>query len=210
MAPAPSAAETCETAKEDHDMNKRQTGIALLLLVALSFPSYWALASDEDKSKAPAGPDAKKPDPDKAPKQKDRPRPPKGTADAKPDRDKLPSENKPPVILGKTVKLEFKLMTSEAEPTFTILCATDEYEISRKVSDTNGEQGVEITGKLTKFDEQGRLLLCFKAELHHRDNKEGGEATFTSKGSALLDIGKAKTLTVLGDTPLKVTATLAD
>jgi hypothetical protein len=179
-------------------------------MAALSGHGYWALARDDQKPKAPAGTPDKKADPDKAPKQKDRPRPPKGKADAKTDRDKVPSENKPPVILGKTVKLEFKLMTSEAEPTFTILCATDEYEISRKVSDSNGEQGVKITGKLTKFDEQGRLLLLFKAELHHMDNKEGGEATFTSKGSAILEVGKAKTLTVLGETPLKVTATLAD
>jgi hypothetical protein len=200
----------CETAKEYHDVNKTKLVVALLLLVALSGPGFWALARDEDKPKTPAGTPDKKADPDKAPKQKDRPRPPKGKADAKPDRNEGRTEAKRPVPLGKTVKLEFKLTTSEAEPTFIVLCATDEYVISRRVSDSNGEQGVEITGKLTKFDEQGRLLLCFKPELHHRDNKEGGEATFTSKGSAILEIGKAKTLTVLGETPLKVTATLAD
>jgi hypothetical protein len=191
-------------------MNKKKAVFALLLLAALCVPGYWALARDEDKTKAPAGPAAKKADPDKTPKAKDRPRPDKARTEPKTEQGEARTEARLPVLLGKTVKLEFKLMTSEAEPTFTILCATDEYEISRKVSDTNGEQGVEITGRLTKFDEQGRLLLCFKAELHHRDNKDGGEATFTSKGSAILEISKAKTLTVLGETPLKVTATLAD
>jgi hypothetical protein len=191
-------------------MNKTKAVVVLLLLAALSVPGYWALARDEDKPKAPTGPAAKKADPDKTPKEKDRPRPDKRRTNAKADWDKARTEARLPVPLGKTVRLEFKLTTSEAEPTFIILCATDEYNISRKVSDSNGEQVVEIAGNLTKFDEQGRLLLLFKAELHHRDNKEGSEATFTSKGSAILEIGKAKTLTVLGETPLKVTATLPD
>jgi hypothetical protein len=191
-------------------MTKTSLALALLLSAALSVPGYWALARDEDKPKTPAGTPDKKVDPVKAQKAKDRPRPDKGKTDAKTERGEARTEAKRTVPLGKTVKLEFKLATAEAEPTFIILCATDEYNISRRVSDSNGEQGVEITGNLTKFDEQGRLLLTFKAELHHRDNKEGSEATFTSKGSAILDVGKAKTLTVLGETPLKVTATLAD
>ena len=191
-------------------MTKTRIVVALLLLTALASPGYWAVARDQDMPKAPTGAPDKKTDPEKAPKEKHRPRSEDGKTEAKAGRCHGRIEDKPLVVLGKTVKLDFKLTTPEAEPTFTILCATDEFDISRKVSDSNGEQGVEITGRLTKFDEQGRLLLRFKAGLHHLDNKEGSEATFTSKGSALVEIGKAKTLTVLGETPLKVTATLAD
>lgn len=191
-------------------MKGTKTGLVLLLLAALYVPDYRVLARDDDKSRSSAGPAAKKAGTDKASKEKDRPASDGRRTDAKHDRGKTRAAGKAPVVLGKTVKLEFKLAAPDSEPTFPVLCATDEFVISRKVSDSNGEQGVEIAGKLSKFDEQGRLLLIFEAELRHRDNKEGSEAAFTSKGSALLEIGKVKILTVLGDTPLKVTATLAD
>jgi hypothetical protein len=184
--------------------------VTLLLLMAFSIPGYWALAEGQEKPKPPPGTPDKKTDRDKAPKAKDRPRSADKKADALTDRGAGRTVDKPLVLLGKTVKLEFKLTTPEAEPTFILLCAADEYSISRKASDSNGEHGVAIAGKLVKFDEQGRLLLTFEATLHHMDNKEGGEATFMSKGSAILELDKAKTLTLLGEMPLKVTATLGD
>jgi hypothetical protein len=186
-------------------MTHRILGFAFLFLAALSVPGYWALASDQGKSTT-----AKQPQPDKLQKDADRISPNEGRNEAKAEKKNARPDDKPPVCLGKTVKLEFKLVNPDDEQVLTVLCATDDFAISRKLSDTNGAQGCEVTGKLTKADDQGRLLLVFKADLHHMDSKEGVEATFTGKGSAILEIGKSKTLTVLGPSPLKVTATLGD
>jgi hypothetical protein len=175
-------------------MNRPRLVAVLLLAALLSVPGYWALAGDEKKPANPAGSAAK-------PVERDQTRAER--TDARPS-------GKPPALLGKTLKLEFKLANPQEEPTFEVLCATDEFAISRKVSDTNGAQGIEIAGTLTKLDEQGRLLLSFKAEVQHMDSNNGVEARFTAKGSAILDVGKSKTLTVLGESPLKVTATAAD
>lgn len=186
-------------------MTKGRFGFALLFLAALSVPGYWAWARDEDKPTT-----AKKPQSETVQKDADRSPPKDGQTDAKVEKSTVRSEDKPPVSLGKTVKLEFKLVNPDEEQTFLILCATDDFTISRKLSDPNGAQDCEIAGKLTKADEQGRLLLAFKADLHHMDSKEGVDATFTGKGSAILEISKSKTLTILGPSPLKVTATLGD
>jgi hypothetical protein len=59
---------------------------------------------------------------------------------------------------------------------------------------------------LTPADDQGRLRLTFDAIVHHANANEGIDATFMLTGSALLTPGKQKTLGVLGDAALKVTA----
>lgn len=184
-------------------MTHRRLGLALFLLAALYVPIDWALAGDEAKPTT-----VKQPQPARV--QDDRPSPSNGQGEAKAEKSNARPDDKPPVCIGKTVKLEFKLVNPDDEQTLTVLCATDDFLISRKLSDTNGAQGCEVSGKLIKADDQGRLLLMFKAELHHMDSKEGVEATFTAKGSAILEIGKSKTLTILGPSPLKVTAALGD
>jgi hypothetical protein len=162
-------------------MPSRHAAIAFVILAGIVIPAYWLLAGDEPKPEADAA---------------------KSVTPAHVEH----QEGQTP-LLEKTVRLEFKLVHPEDEPTFPILCATKDFGISHDVSEPNFEHGVEIAGTIAPLDHQGRLLLTFKATNHHRDINEGIDVTFTAKGSAILEIGKQKTLGALGDSPLKVTAT---
>ena len=80
------------------------------------------------------------------------------------------------------------------------------FAVDRDVSEPNGGHAIKFKGTLTPADDQGRLRLTFDATVHHANATEGIEATFTLTGSALLMPGKQKTLGVLGEAALKVTA----
>ncbi len=120
--------------------------------------------------------------------------------------DDVDDDDAPPPALGKTVRLEFKLVHPEEEPIFTVLCAGGDYAIDRDVSEPNGGHVIKFKGKLTPTDDPARLRLTFDAMVHHENANEGIDATFTLTGSALLTPGKQKTLGVLGEAALKVTA----
>jgi hypothetical protein len=162
-------------------MSSRRAAIALVILAGITAPTWWLLA--EDKPAPAVGAD-----------ESDQP---------------APAEHQEPKtpLLEKTVRLEFKLVNPEDEPTFPIVCATKEFAISRDVSEPNFEHLVEIVGTIVPMKQQGRFLLTFKAKTHHRENNEGIDVNFSAKGSAILEIGKQKSLAVLGESPLKVTAT---
>jgi hypothetical protein len=87
-----------------------------------------------------------------------------------------------------------------------VLCAGGDYAVDRDVSEPNGGHAIKFKGKLTPTDDPARLRLTFDAMVHHANANEGIDATFTLTGSALLTPGKQKTLGVLGEAALKVTA----
>jgi hypothetical protein len=115
-------------------------------------------------------------------------------------------DDAPPPALSKTMRLEFQLVTPEDTPSFVVLCAGGDYAIDRDVSEPNGGHAIKFKGTLTPADDQGRLRLTFDAMVHHANANEGIDATFTLTGSALLTPGKQRTLGVLGEAALKVTA----
>jgi hypothetical protein len=162
-------------------MPSRRTAVVLLILAGMIVPAYRLTAEDQPK---PAT---------------------EGSESGKPAH-VAPQEGNAP-LLEKTVRLEFKLVNPEDEPTFPILCATKEFAISRDVSEPSFEHGLEIVGTIVPTKQQSRFLLTFKAKIHHRENNEGIDVNFAAKGSAILEIGKQKSLAVLGESPLKVTAT---
>lgn len=152
-------------------MISRRAARASIVLASLVFPAYWLSAQDKPKQVSNAS-ESREPAPVECQK-----------------------ERTPP--LEKTVRLEFKLVNPEEEPTFPITCATREFEISHDVSEPNFEHRLQIAGTILPLKPQGRLLLTFKATNHHADFNEGLNATFTAKGSAILEIGKQKTLGAL-------------
>jgi hypothetical protein len=115
-------------------------------------------------------------------------------------------DDAPPVLLSKTIRLEFQLVTPEDTPSFVVLCAGGDYAVDRDVSEPSGAHAIRFKGTLTPTDDPARLRLTFDAMVHHANANEGIDATFTLTGSALLTPGKQKTLGVLGEAALKVTA----
>jgi hypothetical protein len=161
-------------------MRSLRAAIAFVILAAIVLPAYWLLAADE-------------------------PRPPLVAGES--DKPAHVEQHGNALLLEKTVRLEFKLVNPEDEPMFPIVCATKEFAITRDVSEPNFEHAVEIIGTIVPTKKQGSLLLTFRANTHHRENNEGIDVNFAAKGSAILEIGKQKSLAVLGESPLKVTAT---
>jgi hypothetical protein len=111
--------------------------------------------------------------------------------------------------LGRTVKLEFTII-GEEEPSFSVLCAANEYLISHDVAGPDHDLALEFTGQVHPTDDPDRVFLTFEAMRHHADHNDGFEATFRAEGSAALKIRKKTTLANLGAERLTVTATVEE
>jgi hypothetical protein len=173
----------CPT-KELSTMFAKRIAFVMLLLAGASASSLWLLADDDPTVESPK----KKPPPVKT----------VAPADAS------------GAMLGRTVKLEFRLADQETVPSFFVLCAANEYAISADITRPENNYGIKLTGALTPLGDQGKMLLTHESSLNYSDNDKGTEASFSGKGSAILELGKSRTLTEFGGKALEVTATLDD
>ena len=107
-------------------------------------------------------------------------------------------------LLGKTYKLTFKLVPDEEEPALVIRAAKPEYEVSINVSEANYDYENQISGELQPLSGSKRMLLTFDTLLHYIDQQDGTEATFTAKGSAVVEVGQVRTIAELGEKSLTV------
>jgi len=112
--------------------------------------------------------------------------------------------------LGKTVKLEFKLLGDDEQPTFFVLCAGRNYFLEHDESGLDFEHQFRLNGLVQPVDAKNKIFISFEATLNHSNVNKGFDATFRSEGSVLLTMDKKTTLTRLGDQALTLTATLED
>ena len=112
--------------------------------------------------------------------------------------------------LGKTIKLEFKLIGEDEQPSFFVLCAARNYRIEHDESGPEFEHYIKFTGEVHAVDAKNRIFVTFKAEMHHTNQNEDFDATFSSVGSVLLTLDKKTTITRLGEQPLTLTATVEE
>jgi hypothetical protein len=208
-------------------MTKTSVGIAVLLFAALAVPGVWVLAGGDDD--APTQDDRNTvrfedvdASNDDRPRNGDRQRDSERRRDRSRDRNRARDDDQPMTDdapnedahhthpLGRTIKLTFTIIGDDEEPSFVVLCARRDFQISHEVSEPDFEHALNITGQLQPLDAEGRVFIDFEAMTHHNNLNEGFDGVFRSEGSAILKLDKKTTLAHLGDEPLTVTATVEE
>ena len=112
--------------------------------------------------------------------------------------------------MGRTIKLEFKVIGEDEEPTFAVSCAGRTFLIQHDVSSPDFEGALTISGELAAVDAPDRIFIAFQSMTHHTDLNEDFDATFQMDGSAIVTLGKQVKLGDLGEQSLMLTATVED
>ena len=198
-------------------MTASKLGISVLLLAMVAVSGIWALAGDDDDAPEQDHVTATRTNDDDRPnndgqRDGDRRRDRRTDRDRRGDEDPDDEPNDAIHVqhLGRTVKLEFKILGPEEEPSFIVLVAATDYLISHDIAETNHEHALEIIGQVHPTDDPDRIFLTFEAMTHHADFNEDFDATHRAEGSASLRIGKKTTLANLGADQLTVIATMEE
>ena len=111
--------------------------------------------------------------------------------------------NSVPSFLASPVKLEFSVEGEDLG--FSVLCVSEDYQLSIDNSDPDGETHFEVAGTVYPAAEDGRVLLNFETQIHHAALAEGEEFTFSAEGSTILSPGEKKVLATSPGPGLTVT-----
>jgi hypothetical protein len=116
----------------------------------------------------------------------------------------------PPVVdLDQTYRLDFKLITPEESHSYVIITSQSAYKLHYGVTKDGNEYSVDLDGTLTVCDGGQRLRVSFTIVLESAD-ANGDGFDLSSRGSAIVTLGKPKTVATYGEYELKLTATVDD
>lgn len=147
-----------------------------LAVVAIAMTTFWLTAQDSDSEAAAADPHA-----------------PAVCCAA------------PSALLGRTVRLEFKLEHEEEAPRFPIVSAGGDFEVTREEMGPEHEHHLSLRGEVMPTDDKDKVLVHFVASTGRSEVNEGHEGTFSATGSAVVTLGKELHLTDLSEAPLSLT-----
>jgi hypothetical protein len=114
----------------------------------------------------------------------------------------------PVVDLDKTYRLEFKLDTSDGSQTYVAITSQSVFKMHYGARKDGDEYTVDFEGTLAVCD-GNRLRVSFQTALE-RGDANGDGFDLSSTGSAIVAIGKPRTVASYGEYLLKLTVTAAD
>lgn len=122
-------------------------------------------------------------------------------------KDRKENEHRHDQPLGISVNLTFQHGPKNGdEPPLVVQCALGNYATHRIVDGPDAKHTIRISGELRRVDAKDRILLVYEAESQHVDYNDDFEASFSVKGSAIIQFGQSYILGYFGEHPLRVTA----
>jgi hypothetical protein len=102
------------------------------------------------------------------------------------------------------------LISPEDSHTFFVVCTGGGFGIDHDVAERDGSHQMTFGGEMSPPNDDGRLAVHYEVKIRHENSIENAAATFQARGSAVVQIGKAQKLALLGDAVVQLTANWAD
>ena len=132
-----------------------------------------------------------------------------GNIAAQEPRAAAPAVPSPVVDLDKTYRLDFKLITPDDSHSYVIITSQSAYKLHYGVTKDGNQYSVDLDGTITVCDGGQRLRVTFTIALESAD-ANGDGFDLSSRASAIVTLGKPKSVGTYGEYELKLTATVDD
>ena len=111
---------------------------------------------------------------------------------------------------GKTIRLEFNLVSAESSQPFVVLCSEGDFAVHYELQTAGSGNSVDIGGRVAGVDESGKLLLTFKVAVHINHPSDDVRGLLSAMGSSVVSLDKPQKLVSIDTYSIQITAAVAE